>query len=405
MKTVLFVDDEPNVLNGLRRTLHAMEKEWEMVFCDNPLQAIEWITQGRHFDVVISDMQMPAMHGSEFLGRVMALDPLTVRLALSGHTDANNLMRSNVVAHQFLSKPADPRKLVSLVKRACVLRDRLSSATLSQKLLMVGGVPSVPRVYEHILEEIQSSDPSVPRVAPWIEKDVGLTSKVLQLVNSAFMGLKNHVSDIRQACTLLGLEHLRVLVLMAEIFSMAQDTPLRRYLNLDALWARSMQIAEYAGKIATELTSERIQISDAYTAGLLHEIGQIILAQRLPDEFGKAFEYAETHKVSLFDAEKELFGSTHATISGYLLELWGLPDPIVEAVTYYDFPSGLPEASYDLGEDESGIALVALHVAAYLASSETSPMKTTMPVEIDSSYLESRGLMKHMERWYDLCLS
>lgn len=401
MKSVLFVDDESNVLNGLRRALHAQAKDWDMTFCESPIEALERMEQGQHFDVVVSDMQMPEMHGTEFLGKVMERYPLTVRLALSGHTDAGNLMRSNVVAHQFLSKPADPRKLVMLIKRACVLRDRLSSAALSQKLLKVGGVPSVPRIYEHILQEIQASDPTVNRVAPWIEKDAGLTAKVLQLVNSAFMGLKHHVSDITQACTLLGLDHLKVLVLMAEIFSMTENSNLRKYLNLDTLWLHCMKTADFAGRVAEDLCEERIRVSDAYTSGLLHEIGQVVLAQQLPEEFAQAFEYAKEKKVSLLRAEKELFGSTHAAIGGYLLELWGLPEAIVEAVSYFDIPSGLPEELYETGEEDALVALTALHAAAYLSAGGKDDPES---IELDTVYLERLQLMDRIDAWYNLCI-
>lgn len=403
MKNILFVDDEINVLNGLRRALHAQCREWAMTFCESPREALQRMEAGESFEVVVSDMQMPEMHGTEFLCKVMEICPMSVRIALSGHTDAGNLMRSNVVAHQFLSKPADPRKLVVLIKRACVLRDRLTSAALSQKLLKIGGVPSVPDVYRHILEEVRAEDPAVNRVAAWIEKDAGLAAKVLQLVNSAFMGLKRHVTDIPQACALLGLDHLKALVLMAEIFSVAEHSKLRQYLNLDALWNHCMRVAELARRIAEDICDDEKRYSDAYTAGLLHEIGQIVLAQKLPDEFAQAFEYAQEKRIPLVRAEKELFGSTHAAIGGYLLELWGLPDPVVEAILYYDYPSGLPEELYETGEEDEHLALTSLHAAVYFAASGQQGMGSIAAIDLDTEYLERVRKVDRVDAWYDLC--
>ena len=404
MKRILFVDDEPNVLSGLRRTLHGLRNEWEMDFLSSPTEALARMKSGQEYDVVVSDMQMPEMNGAEFLEQVREACPKTVRLVLSGHTDSIDLMHANAVAHQFLSKPCDVRKLMIFVKRSCTLRDHLSCASLSQKLLAAGGVPSMPHVYQQILQQMQSAEPEVGRVARLIEQDVGLSTKVLQLVNSAFMGLKHKVSDVVHACSLLGLDNLKSLVLMAEMFTPEKSARLTKHLNLDTLWSHSMTVAGHAKKIAEDLSEERHVASDAFTAGLLHEIGQIVLAQRLPEEFAQAHEQAKMEKISLLKAEKNLFGSTHAAIGSYLLELWGLPESIVEAVAYYDMPTALPKEVYEESEPEAIVPLTALHVAFCFAAEGMSKQDRPLAFELDTLYMERVRLMDRLERWWDLCM-
>jgi HD-like signal output (HDOD) protein len=404
MKRILFVDDEASILSGLRRALHGQRREWDMVFYTSPVEALAMMAGGAQFDVVVSDMQMPDMNGADFLGKVMESYPLTVRLALSGHTDASNLLKANTVAHQLLSKPYDPRKLVILIKRACTLRDHLSSAALNQKLLEVAGVPSIPKAYHRIQQELQSEEPEIKSITKLIEQDIGLSTKILQLVNSAFMGLKHPVSDIVHASTLLGLDHIKALVLMVEVFSMEMDSRLRKRINMDALWFHSLWVAERAKRIAEAFSSEHTAASDAFTAGLLHEIGQIVLAQQLPEEFATAFDHAQEKNVSLLKAEQELFGSTHAAIGGYLLELWGLPDPVVEAITFYDFPTALPEEIHEDGEGDTWIPLTALHAAFYFSTETNQEELGTFPFELDARHLERMNVLDRLEEWRELCV-
>lgn len=405
LKRILFVDDEPNVLQGLRRSLRGQRHLWDMHFTESPRAALEQIQAEDPFDVVVSDMQMPEMNGADFLAEVMRLQPSTVRFVLSGHTSSERLVQSSTVAHQFLSKPCDPSRLGVLINRACTLRADLSTAALNRKLLEIGGVPSMPATYHQILREMQSGEPDVGKVGRLIEQDVGLSAKILQIVNSAFMGLKHHVSDIVHATSLLGLDNLRRLVLMAEIFNPDQEKALAGSLNLTALWERSIRVADFARRIAEEETDEKQVLADTFTAALLHEVGLVVLAIKLPDEFKLALAVAQGNKIPLLEAEKQAFGSTHAAIGGYLLELWGLPEPVVEAITYHDFPSAAPEEVYIEGETPPFSPLTALHVASYFSTNPANTDPTLQGVDLDTYYMERIGMIDKVEGWLDRCLA
>src|SRR5208283_4746248 len=104
MKSVLFVDDEPYVLDGLRRMLHGYRGEWRMKFTTSASQALQFLAE-TPCDVIVTDMRMPDMTGAEFLARVAQLYPQVVRIVLSGMCDRQQSLALAVSAHQFLAKP------------------------------------------------------------------------------------------------------------------------------------------------------------------------------------------------------------------------------------------------------------------------------------------------------------
>lgn len=394
-RRIIFVDDDENVGQALRRMLRPMRNEWDMEFAASGGEALEKMAV-EAFDIVISDMHMPGMHGADFLGEVMDRYPETIRFALSGSPGSDTVIRTASIVHQFLVKPFDPHLLMQLITRAFALRDQLEKSGIKALLLNMGGVPSVPTLYRQIVQEMQGEKPSVEKVAAIIEKDAGMSAKVLQIVNSGTYGLKQHVYNVVQAAKLLGLSNIRNLVLAAEAFQPAENDTLPPNFRIEALWEHSLRVAAFAKKVMY-METENLRLSDeAFTAGLLHDIGQIVLATKKSDEFGEALRRAQEEGELLIDAEKSIFGATHAEVGGYLLELWGLPDPITEAITFHNIPSGC-------SEDEFCIA-TALHVANYFAE-ERDDEGIALTSSLDNVHIERIGLNHRVEKWYDGCHS
>ena len=121
MIRVLFVDDEPRVLGGLRRMLRPMRHEWQMEFAQGGPEALDALAE-QSFDVIISDMRMPGMDGGELLTEVMRRYPETVRIMLSGQSNKETVLRSVGPTHQYLAKPCDPELLKRVIARAYALR-------------------------------------------------------------------------------------------------------------------------------------------------------------------------------------------------------------------------------------------------------------------------------------------
>ena len=124
MRNILFVDDEPNVLQGFKRMLRPMRHEWNMEFAASGKEALGFLSKSL-FDVVVSDMRMPEMDGTELLDTIMERYPETVRIMLSGHSDRDMILRSVMCVHQFLAKPCNADTIKYTIERTCKLRDLL----------------------------------------------------------------------------------------------------------------------------------------------------------------------------------------------------------------------------------------------------------------------------------------
>ena len=247
-KRVLFVDDEPKVLDGLRRMLRKMRNEWEMEFATSGTEALEAIRK-QPFDVVVSDMRMPGMDGAELLTKVREICPTAVRLILSGHSEKEMILKSVGPTHQFLAKPCDADTLKATVARACALRELLANEQLKGVVSGVKSLPSMPGLYTQLVEVLQSPDSSLQDVAAIIGGDIGMTAKILQLVNSAFFGLRRHIEGPAQAITYLGLDTVSAVVLTAGAFAEFEDS--REATEVaETLYPHSITAGSLAGHIA-----------------------------------------------------------------------------------------------------------------------------------------------------------
>ena len=392
-KRILFVDDEPNVINGLRRMLRNMRKTWDMEFAQCGAEALDILAE-KPFDVVVSDIRMPGMDGVQLLTQVMNLYPDMVRIVLSGHMDREMILKSVRPAHQYLSKPCDAERLKSVVTQACALRELLTDKSLKEVVSKVDALPSMPCLYNSIMVELQSQEPSLKKVGDIISKDVGMTAKILQLVNSAFFGLRQNVSSPDQAVNLLGLDTIKALVLSVKIFSQFDQSDIEG-LSLDALFRHGLMTGKVAKEIAKMESQVRTIIDDSFMAGILHDSGKMVLAQEFPGRYREAINMSHERNLPLWKAEQEVFGTTHSEMGAYLMGIWGLPDPIVEAIAFHHRPSG--------SIDTVVSPLTALH-AGNVFEHEMFPLdKREIPSEIDSDYIQKLDLGDRLDHWRDEC--
>jgi HD-like signal output (HDOD) protein/ActR/RegA family two-component response regulator len=384
MTKILFVDDEQNVLQGLQRMLHSMRGEWSMSFANNGQDALDILAQD-HFDVIVSDMRMPGMDGLKLLTEVKNRHPQVMRIILSGQSKHENILPSIGLAHQYLSKPCDSEQIKITVARACALRDLLTSPTLQGLVSHVGTLPSLPSLHAKVLQELQSEECSLQKIGETVSQDVGMTAKLLQLVNSSFFGLPHRVSSATEAVLFLGVETVRSLMISLHAFA-EHDRRVPAGFSLSELWRHSMGVGILARDIARAETSDERIMNDACTAGLLHDVGKMVLASALPRKYSQAVAFARRNQCPLWEAERTVFGSTHAEVGAYLLGLWGLPGPIVEAVAFHHRPMECLSREF--------CALTAVHFANAIdnARNGAEPLWS-------QEYLEDNDLAEKVETW------
>ena len=239
-KRILFVDDEARILEGLRRMLRVMRSQWDMMFAGSAAEALQEL-ETRPYDVIVSDMRMPGMHGADLLESVKRKYPRMVRIALSGQTSKEEVLRAVGPVHQYLPKPCDADTLKATITRVCSFREILVNPRLQGLITQLESLPCISSFYTELIEELHSDDASVQKVSGIISQDIGMTVKVLQMVNSAFFGVRQHVQSLAQAVTLLGLETIRSLALTAKIFSCFEPVSLQNF-SIHSLWQHCVEI-------------------------------------------------------------------------------------------------------------------------------------------------------------------
>jgi putative nucleotidyltransferase with HDIG domain len=328
MIRILFVDDEPSVLNAMRRTLHHMRGDWDMEFAESGAAALKELANAPA-DVLITDMRMPGMDGWQLLLEVKKRYPQTVRLILSGHSDARSIMRTVGTAHQYLAKPCDSVSLKAAISDAYLLRQVLNSDRLAHLVGRIGMLPSAPRAFQDILICLQDPAASIADASRIIGRDLSMTANVLKLVNSAFFGARQTVTTAERAVAYLGLDTLGAVVLAHSTFKGSLVSVIPGF-SLDTLWQHSLEVATTARALALYEKLPQSRADEAFLAGMLHDVGKVVFATRavpMPDGTPASAEQG-----------LEQMDAHHAEVGAYLLGLWGFPNPIIEAVAFHHSP-------------------------------------------------------------------
>lgn len=376
-KRLLFVDDEPALLDALRGRLHHQRAAWDMTFVASGEAALAALEQAP-FDVIVCDMRMPGMDGAALLATASERWPQTVRIVLSGYASEELTLRLVPVAHQYLSKPCDAAQLENVIERCLQVRQLIADPAVREVAGRIRTLPALPRTYARLRQVMNRDDIDVKEVAAIVGADSVVAAKVLQVVNSAFFRLARPIARIEQAIVYLGFGAIRNLALSAEVFSRWRASRLPRGFDPAKLQAHAHAVAAAAVALAWRTPLQ----DDAMLAGLLHEIGLLVLAQECPGLVDRAAELAHQRGCPLADAEREVIGATHAELGAYLLGIWGLPFPVVEAVAYHQTPARVTQARFDL--------LAVLAVAHALACEHApQPLECTAaaPPALDEDYL------------------
>ena len=393
-RNILFVDDEPKILQGLIRMLRGMRGEWAMTFSESGPEALEILAR-EPFDVVVSDMRMPEMDGAQLLAEVKRCYPNVVRMILSGHSDKEMIMKSVRPTHQYLSKPCEAETLKSTIRRTCDLRDLLAHDSLTGVVSRMESLPSLPSLYSEIMELLESPDASIQKVGQIIAKDLGMTAKLLQLVNSAFFGIPRHISSPAQAVSLLGLDTVKALVLTVGVFSRFEQTRLP-YFRINELMDHSTKTGAMAKELAKAEGIDKCMVDDAFMAGLLHDIGKLVLAANISDKYGEVLNLVRDEKMAFCEAEYEILGTTHAHVGAYLIGLWGLSDPIVEAIAFHHSPG--------ICFSQGVCPLTAVHIGNALEHEDSHTFTMDAPISgVDYEYLDKLGLTERLPGWKEIC--
>lgn len=368
MKRILFVDDDPLALAALENMTRKQRRRWDMVFCSTASEAIAQL-HWNSFDAIVSDIGLGnrGVDGDAVLNVARQKQPGAARIVLSGQMQLEAAYRALPYAHQWLSKPCEAHVLQNVIDRACSLGELLGDPSLRALVGEVTSLPAVPRVYQALVQCLADPLAQTADVAAIVEQDIAICAKTLQLANSSFFGPRQRITNVQAAVSYLGTDLIKSLALAAEVYGTFGAKVNLSETALDYLHDHGL----FAGQIARRLLVEKREKEDACVAALLHDVGKLLLASQSAD-------LALAHH------------GRHAHAGAYLLGIWGLPYPIVEAVAHHHTPMTISHERLDV--------LDAVYVADALAAEiDPGPEPWLRDAEpLDEDYCAHLGILEHV---------
>lgn len=384
MMRLLFVDDDPLALEQIRREINHARLHYDVVFVDSGKGA-QAALEGGEFDAIICDLRMPGMDGPELLATVRNQYPQVVRVCMSGAVDDADLMRAMPVTHQFLSKPVVGESLREVVDRACSLNSILHHQGIRTLVGRLNTLPATAQTFQDLSDAMTQPNTHTADISRIVSKDTALCVKTLQIVNSSFFRRRQPITSIQAAVTFVGMEMIKSLALSACVFNALDASP-AAFTLLRGLQARSIRKAHFA----RSLLKDSRHADEAFTAALLLDVGQAVLALCAPEMFAEVIRIARESHRPWHEVEKEAFGVAHPEVGAYLLGLWGLPLDLIEVVAYHHTPSHVKHAQTAM--------LAAVHVAdAVIDATADQPEKLLN--KLDAAFVARTAVNRCLTEW------
>ncbi|HWX18416.1 MAG TPA: HDOD domain-containing protein [Candidatus Binatia bacterium] len=368
----------------------ALGAGWEATSVSTEADAFAQLEK-RSFDALVVDFNLGSPDGSELLNQAMEKRPETPGFLLAYEADLALVAAKVVGPHQILPKPIEAASLKSRIENGVAPDDSNSNQSGSEPATGVGASPAFPPVYSEVLKALDSPDVTNDQVGEIIARDAALTAEVLRLTNSAYLGLPRNLTDPVEAVASLGLETVKTLVMALRF--LAEHGQLKPgYLSLEQIWQHSLNVGQIARDLVLFETKDRTLASQALAAGLIHDLGKVVLVLNFDDLYGRIHSLARKQPVSLSDIEKEMFGASHGEIGACLVGMWNLPSAIVEAAALHHEPP--------LGEQQQLTPLAAVHIANVLEHQlRPSDQGLMVAPVINAPFLNELGLLQRLPVW------
>jgi len=390
--TILFVDDEENVLSALGRMLRSRRNTWDLRFALGGQEALNMLAQ-QPADVIVTDMKMPGMDGSELLRIVQKKYPGSIRIVLSGFAEREAILKTIGPSHRYLAKPSSEAVLVTSIENALTLRAHIQDQKVKEAVASLSHLPTLPKIYAEILAELTAEHGSAESLSAKIEQDISVSAQLMKLTNSAYFSLPQKCRTARQAVMFLGFDNVRAVVLLAGVFDQFKHLGPSAQLTIERLSQNSLSIGVLAQAIARHQGWSADIVDQAFCAGLLSHVGTLILIAHDATKFSDMMAQVDNRQLDLLDAETQAFGANHAQLGAYLLGLWGFSDVITETVAFHHQPSIYTKAPLEV--------LTAVHAAQNLTRQAygkggRAGQKSS---DWDTEYLSAHGLSQRLPEW------
>ncbi|WP_151703424.1 HDOD domain-containing protein [Nitrincola alkalilacustris] len=327
-----------------------------------------------------------------FLKEVRRRYPGLARILIAGELSTAQAGIASEVVHSILQPDSGLDELQQAIKRALKAEELITDKKLRSFISSVGHLPSFPEVLGELNEVLESEVAGAREVANILQKDPAMVAKIMQLVSSAyFSGGYNTPTTLKEAVNLLGLRAVRDLVLSIHVFkALPQDDSWRSF-SFQQLQNRSIVVSQFAAEICKNAGYDRHVQGQARTAGLLHDVGMMLLALNNRESYHAAMVRAQELGQPIYVVEKMMMGVTHPQAGAYLLDLWSLAPETIHAILFHH----VPMASGDTGFTP----LTAVHVADSMLPPLFNAMGCNLGGRLSRDYLARIGMLEKHPEW------
>jgi putative nucleotidyltransferase with HDIG domain len=385
-KRILLADADGLTCGRFRQTF---EHPWQVTCVASGTEALAELTR-QPYEVLVASLDLAGLDGGELLNRVRKKYPRTARFLLASESDQDRVMKHVLGAHQFLSKQSEMSAWKSTIERSLALDHWIASPAIRDLLARIRTLPTIPTLYLEVRAALQSGHATTEEVGAIIARDMALMTKLLQLINSACFGLQREITDPAEAVGILGFETVKSVVMTIKLLAQ-YDKVKPVYFSIDRLWRHSREVARIAKQLVLLETGDRALADAAFTAGLLHDLGKIVLAANFDEQYSGVRSLALRQEIPLWEVEADIFGATHGEVGAYLLGRWGLPLDVLEAAALHHHPSR--------GRSNGFTTLAAVHIANVLESEANPDKDGFVAPKMDEAFLAATGLMDRLDDW------
>jgi len=385
---IFLVDDEPVLLDLLAEFLTKANDRWRVERFSNPSQALEAAAKAQP-NIVISDFAMPEMSGTVLLDHIRERAPHTVRFLISGYANPKQMGNKLSAAHQYLAKPFSLADIRSKIMKALAALDRFKNQEICGTVLAIRTLPAMPSIYYQLIAALEDPESSYNEVVDILSKDAVISAKILQMANSPLFRENSvaQIIDLLQAITVLGTERIKAAVLSHQVFGNYTQVP--DYFHPGTLQQHRWDTANGAFQIAQRMDLTEDQIRDAYMAGLMHDMGRLVLLDNFAAPYREACQRALAEKRPLTPIEEETFKMSQADVVGFLVSLWGMRERISNAIIYQEKPWAAPTP-------DAQQTATAVYLAHFKAHKGRNSEKFVQP-EPNKEFLESQNLTQMLK--------
>lgn len=389
IRLLLVAADTPSV-HQLVHELFELDPHVEASACHDPSAVLDRVTH-EHFDVVVADLQLAHEGALAVFTALQETHPTVLRMVLADDPKQDRFARAAFLAHQILPRPCDPGTLYDVVTDSLALPRRLRDPMISAAIARVAALPQAPGMRAELLGLLAEEDVDLDTFEEALNRNPPLVAKIMQIANSAYFGSRCSVASIGEGVSLLGLDTVRGIVAASRLFDMMPEQLHGRF-PVAEMWNHSIATAVMARRVAREAKAPPAVNRAAFLAALLHDVGKFVFFLAHGEVYGAHLRRREFGQPPLWQEELRLFGQHHGSAGARLLETWGLPRVITEAVELHHTPHRTRE--------EQVTPLTLVHLANALVHAETATMPSE--AELDSAYLQRLLLPGEPKQWKEI---